>query len=97
MRGGGCGCSGTSTSTSTNSVFSGGYVPRPRSGKRRFEGGSAHLSELSKSAYYPLNSRMNDASDPSQQTASRFQNFSDYTQERKMSFSVENVQEKIKR
>ena len=86
MRGGGCGCSGNaSNSTSTNSVFSGGY--RPKSGKKRFSGGSSFLSELSKSAYYPLNSHMNDVSDPSQQTASRFQNFPDYTQERQMPFS----------
>lgn len=94
MRGGGCGCSGSgSASASTNSVFSGGYKPKGKKGRRfsgglrRFGGGSAHLSELSKSAYYPLNDRMNDASDPSQQTASRFQNFSDYTQERQMPFS----------
>lgn len=74
MRGGGCPCN------KSGGLFSGG---RRRSYRRRsyrrktnrrktMRGGSAGLSSLSSSAYYPQNNYMNDMSDPSKQIAGRF-------------------------
>lgn len=76
MRGGGCPCNKSS------GLFSGGRrrktsrrsYRRQKTGQRRktMRGGSAGLSALSSSAYYPQNDYMNDMSDPSKQIAGRF-------------------------
>jgi len=69
MRGGGCPCNKSS------GLFSGGRRTNRRKTNRRrrtIRGGSAGLSSLSSSAYYPQNDYMNDMSDPSKQIAGRF-------------------------
>jgi len=74
MRGGGCPCNKSA------GLFSGGRrrtnrrkTNRRRSYRRKtMRGGSAGLSSLSSSAYYPQNNYMNDMSDPSKQIAGRF-------------------------
>jgi len=76
MRGGECPCN-----KSSPGLFSGGKRKTRRSGRKSYRksygrnsyrGGSAGLSSLSSSAYYPQNNYMNDMSDPSKQIAGRF-------------------------
>jgi len=66
MKGGSCGCN-----KSSPSIF-GGKKRRSVKRRRRVTGGSAGLTQLSSSAYYPQNNYANDPSDPSRQIAGRF-------------------------
>ena len=69
MRGGGCPCN------KSGGLFSGGRrrsYRRKTNRRKTMRGGSAGLSSLSSSAYYPQNDYMNDMSDPSKQIAGRF-------------------------
>jgi len=76
MRGGSCPCN-----KSSSGLFSGGKRKtgrkrrtgrKQRTNRKMIRGGSAGLSSLSSSAYYPKNDYMNDMSDPSKQIAGRF-------------------------
>lgn len=64
MKGGSCGSCGS------RSMFGG--KKRRSVKRRRISGGSTGLSQVSASSYYPLNSYVNDPSDPSKQIAGRF-------------------------
>ena len=74
MRGGSCGCNNKYSS------FSGGKrsnkrkrsIGKRRNCSRKIRGGSAGLSSLSSTAYYPQNNYISDMSDPSKQIAGRF-------------------------
>lgn len=67
MRGGSCPCNKGSPG-----LLSGGKRKTRRSRRKTIRGGSAGLSSLSSSAYYPQNNYMDDMSDPSKQIAGRF-------------------------
>lgn len=75
MKGGGCSCN---SSSNVNKPFFGGK--KHKTIKRL--GGSAHLSQLSSSHYYPQNNLMQDPSAPINQISGRFQQFPDFTKER---------------
>ena len=75
MRGGGCPCNKSSGLFSGGKRKSGrksGRRTRRKSCRKTIRGGSAGLSSLSSSAYYPQNDYVNDMSDPSKQIAGRF-------------------------